>query len=585
MKTNEKEDSESTLIKLNASDSLPNMIEATTPKIEKISLEYKTDHLLGYDELTTATALFGDEYKLIFKTLWYILLSYQIRTSKLSVGRIKPDGRISGLFIINSGRGKGELKRVQKEYVKYFNGNYREPTSLHAEQLVGKSVYDKKNKEYEERKGYLRADFLIIDEAFNLLSSKELHYAEARKYIRTALDPYPHNEVCKQSVELGEGHELKYTPECPIILFVQPLRFGNDTLILEGDIRRFIPVYVPMGDSNKIDALKRRVFDSYNDEDSILEFCKKISNLEVFESFTMDIDAKVRFFELSSCLVERGQSYSNKIANFMEMITFTIQNNLMNFAAVQAFQHFRNIINVEDVEIAYMDLFEIMEHTYQFVELKIPGLLDYGDGWQGARLKDQEILKWLYEQGATTEESSNVSIQKYEDQLMDLYNISDRQSRTYKSKHESNGWIKSKNAPGISKIWLTFNPHLTESTGATLATPAPYHNYQKLVEKLKPYTTIKRGAPVSPVAGDNDQEEISSIIVQNLPFKPSEVIKRIEGTEIDYRNLTIIEKNIFGLLAELQKHTFESIIDDLKENHPEEEIKDTLKDIRAQGLI
>jgi len=149
LKTNEKEDSESTLIKLNASDSLPNMIEATTPKIEKISLEYKTDHLLGYDELTTATALFGDEYKLIFKTLWYILLSYQIRTSKLSVGRIKPDGRISGLFIINSGRGKGELKRVQKEYVKYFNGNYREPTSLHAEQLVGKSVYDKKNKEYE----------------------------------------------------------------------------------------------------------------------------------------------------------------------------------------------------------------------------------------------------------------------------------------------------------------------------------------------------------------------------------------------------------------------------------------------------
>ena len=35
---------------------------------------------------------------------------------------------------------------------------------------------------------------------------------------------------------------------------------------------------------------------------------------------------------------------------------------------------------------------------------------------------------------------------------MDLYNINDRQARTYKSKHESNDWIKSKNAPGISKI-------------------------------------------------------------------------------------------------------------------------------------
>lgn len=498
--------------------------------IEKLNLKYPTKHLLGYDELKAATALFGEEYTLIFKALWYCLVSYQLRTSKISVGRLKPDGRISPLFVINSGRGKGELKRVQKNFVKYFNGKCKEPTSLHAEQLVGKSVYLKKEKQHEERRGYLRSDFLIIDEAFNLLSSKDLHYSEARKYIRAALDPYPQNTVSKQLVELGEDHTLEYEPECPIILFVQPLMFENDILVLEGDIRRFIPVYVFMGESNKVNALKKRVFDSYTDEDSILSFCSMVKELEVLKSFTMSSDAKVRFAELSIHLMERGESYSPKIANFMEMIVFTLQNNLLKFSAVQAFQHTRSVIEVEDVELAFMDLFEVMEHTYQYVEYKIPGNLDYGDGWHGARLKDQEALEWLYEIRATSEESSNISIKEYEDKLMEIFNVKSRQAQKYKNKHESKGWIKSKKGPNVSKVWLNFDPEESERIGALPALGAPYQQYQKIVKNLKSYESFntKGCAGNAPNAG-----------IKSNDIKKSESLEddHIDEGKIDYESL------------------------------------------------
>ena len=492
----------------NLSDDTPSLQEVTTPIKEQLThktvkLSYPTQHLIGFEELAAATALFGSEYTLIFKALWYNLLSYRIRTSKISVGRMKPDGRLSMLYIVNSGRGKGELKRVQKDYINYFNGKCREPTSLHAEQLVGKSVYNKKEKKHEERRGYLRADFLIIDEAFNLLSSKELHYSEARKYIRTALDPYPLNVVSKQLTELGEDHVLEYTPECPINLFVQPLRFENDILVLEGDIRRFIPVYVFMGDNDKTDALKRRVFDSFNDEDSIQDFCNYVNKLMVFESFNMDSSAKTRFAELSIYMTEHGESYSPKIANFIEMVAFTLQNKLLKFAAIQAFQHGRNVIEVIDVEIAYVDLFEILEHAYGFVEYKIPGSLDYGDGWQGARSKDQEALKWLYEKGATSEEESNVSIQEYEDKLSEIFNIKDRQARKYKNKHETKGWVKTRKAPNISKIWLGFRPNPSDPLPALPAIGAPYQEYKKLVKKIKelPKVEPEGGAGNASIAG------------------------------------------------------------------------------------
>jgi len=102
---------------------------------------------------------------------------------------------------------------------------------------------------------------------------------------------------------------------------------------------------------------------------------------------------------------------------------YTMQNMLLKFCTIQALQDNTNLIDTNHVEFAFVDYAEILEHTYDFIESKILGSLDYGEAWGGAVKKDQEILKWLHEKGATSEETSKVSIKQYEEKIMDLYNV------------------------------------------------------------------------------------------------------------------------------------------------------------------
>jgi hypothetical protein len=350
----------------------------------EIKLDYLTMHLNGYEDLVISTDLFGDEYKPIFKALWYQLMSFRIRTSYLKMGRNKADGRINALYPLKAGHGKGEIKRVIKSFVEYFDQIYAEPTSLHAEQLCGKPIKKPRTDQYEFRMGYLARDWLVIDEAFNLLSSNELHYSEARKYIRTALDRYPGNTIHKETTEIGDAAPLEYDPTCPISLFLQPKHFENDILVLEGDLRRVICPYVNMTGVDKTDAYKRNIFDEYDDEEALYRFCQYVEGLKSFEQFRTTNEAKVRFMELFFELLEYGSHYNDKIRNFIDIIGYTLQTFLMKFSAIQALQHGRNQIQPADVELAYMDLLEIMHHTYQYVNNKIPGFLNYGEGWQGA---------------------------------------------------------------------------------------------------------------------------------------------------------------------------------------------------------
>lgn len=65
----------------NLSD-LPSIIGSTIPEkkeseqIQKLDLKYPTKHLKGFDDLRKATRLFGNEYILIIKAVWYFILHY-----------------------------------------------------------------------------------------------------------------------------------------------------------------------------------------------------------------------------------------------------------------------------------------------------------------------------------------------------------------------------------------------------------------------------------------------------------------------------------------------------------------------------
>jgi len=448
-----------------------------------VKLKYKTKHLLGFQDLAAATSLFGNEYNIIFKVLWYTLMSLKISLSSVKVGHVNVDGRISPLFVLPAGRGKGQIKGVIKQVVESLNLDYGEPTSFHPEQLVGKTIKDKHN-EFHHNLGYLNDDYVVIDEAYQLLTSNDLKYSEARKYIRVALDPYPKNSVQKRTTEYGRDGALKFNPRCPISLFVQPIVFDNEILVLEGDIRRFTVAYTMIQSSNNAKILAKRIFDETDYQEALDNFVKLLSSLQPSGSFRFAESAKIALMELAVDLDRRASSYSFKIANLNNSSSLTNQDTLVKFAAIQAFQRGRSTVEKIDVIFAYIDLFEILEHTYQFIEAKIPGSLDYGEGWHGAIQKDQEVLRWLYDNG-NINEANAIPKQDYLDKIMELQGIQKRQAENVLKKHiEVHGWVEKTKRNRNVFVWLKFQPDECNNCNVQPDFNFEYESYIQYYEQL-----------------------------------------------------------------------------------------------------
>lgn len=412
-----------------------------------------TSHLKFFDALALATGLKGEQYKPIMKALWYNQLSVLIPRTILRQGGIVTDGRIQLLIFLRSGGGKGEIKRTIKQILEKLGKSHIEPTSFHPEQFVGKVRIEGKNekKEYKPIKGHLSQDFILIDEGKELITSGDPMFTESRKYLRMALDPYPNNTVTKKSVDIENKHALSYEPHCCVCIFVQPFKV-SEKLVLDGDLRRYIVSYTPILAMDMTAIYKARVREEIDYEAAIESFASFLCSIKIPASFELKDEAIDAFEELSILLIGRGRKRSNKIKKFIEMADFTIQNLLLKFSAIQALQDNSGLIESKHVELAFIDLAEIMEQEYNFIEDKVLGNMDYGDDLD---IKDQLVLKWLIEQKATSPETSNVSIKQYKEKIMEVFGVDERQARRHKARHEEMGLIQSKLAGHDSKVWLT----------------------------------------------------------------------------------------------------------------------------------
>ena len=68
-------------------------------------------------------------------------------------------------------------------------------------------------------------------------------------------------------------------------------------------------------------------------------------------------------------------------------------------------------------------------------------------------------------------------------------------------------------------------------------------------------------------------------------IESDKLVKQSENVEIDYRNLTAIEKAILTELASFHKHTIGSLIDELKSRFQTVEIRKTINDMEGSGWL
>jgi hypothetical protein len=349
---------------------------------------------------------------------------------------------------LKSGHGKREIKEVIKQSIQGIRMNYCEPTSLHSEQLIGKTL-SKQNGQSIINYGHLADDFLVFEESTELFSEKI--YNETRSYIKIALDPIGKNEVYKKSVDVTKKNAVKYYPKCTVIFFFQPLMI-DDKIVTRGLLRRGIILSVDPVQGERYEALDQsfQSNDVSNNWNQWNMFLNKLKTQTFNWEFTDEV--KDRISELSKELIKKGYDKGNKASSYTDIMFFSLRNLLLKMSCIQSAINGRERLDVSDVETAYSDLSVFWGIQLEFVIQKVKGDIDY------MHMSKEEIscLLILKTNQCTSEDETALMIKDYWVLISQQLDCSvDKARHLYYGLKES-GYLNSKQIGKYgSKVWLT----------------------------------------------------------------------------------------------------------------------------------
>lgn len=441
---------------------------------------YPTKHLPYFNDFKELLGLKGEKYRVIEKTLYYSIIG-ALSCKNIEMGNIRTDTRIPVAIALPSGKGKKNIKNLFEVVSKETGLNFSSPTSLHPEQLVGKTILKKKGKEetIHQIKGHLADDIVLFEEGLELIRAKDDKYAESRAYISIALDPIGQNEIAKRMVDFQRDSSLRYVPECTVVLLFQPYRL-NEEVALQGLLRRFLFPYIDLVGYDFSKEYEERLKKREIKLDEFISYLKWIRNREsgiIIKEFQAE-----KLKELHLKLIGELRGRSEKSSNFINITDFTLQDIMLKLASIIAIVHGRDEVDDECLEFAYADLFEIYSHCMQFVEKKVHGMLDYGNSWGGASSDDRSCLEWLADKGALSYETSTVGIKEYEEAIAALCNLKSEGARRRFYTHRNASWIKSWKGKHESKVWLVIEPPETGKHGKS---DIGYNKYWEVVERIE----------------------------------------------------------------------------------------------------
>ena len=454
---------------------------------DDLKLTYPTSHLMKFNILDEALGLFGRDYIPISKACWYHLVG-QASREVISFGRIKTDLRFSVAFILPSGHGKLNILNVIDKVGQKMGDLISNPTSYHPEQLIGKviRIEQKKETKYRQVRGHFDSDVVIFDDGIDLIQSKNPVYKESRRYLCKCLDVIGENLMTKKPVDIPKEEALKYYPKCSVIIFFQPFSLPEESF-LDGVFRRFSILYMNFDEKDFSEEFEQRLEDG-SSEDQVKDLALYLLEVrkETKHPLTFSKDFKDSFKTYHSLLVNFGRTFGPKASNFTRMMAFTLQNWLLKMSVILARSERRTEVSKWDVERAFVDLLEILDSTFRFVEKKGHGYLDYGESWSGATGPDRSLLEWLALGGAISEEKSGVTINEYEKKIREVTGNSESGARKIYNRQKKKRWIESRQRQQITRVWLAFKPPSESGDEflGDLGVPVSLA-YQEIVERIE----------------------------------------------------------------------------------------------------
>jgi hypothetical protein len=453
-------------------------------KNKKVELKYPTTHLPHFKILEKALGLFGKEYKPIKKLLYYHLIGTRIKGNMITFGSIKTDSRISPIFMMNSGRGKNNIKQICKS-VFPIPFKISEAVSLHPEQLIGKVVKNKStNQQTKKIEGYFASDELILDESRLLFTSHEQKHAEIRGYTCIALDTMGHNAIHKQMVEYGSEDALEYFANCSVVLFTQPLLIKKD-VIESGFLRRFL--MINCDEKTNFKEIYKARLKGENRDSFISEFQEYLISVDLGNSekeWVFEKEVENKLDKYVGMLCDMGLEHSEKGSNYIRKIYHqTLLDVLLKFSCISAaYSQSDRLVKIEDVEKAYIDLFELLYLNLDCINLYTEWFYEFG-----IQYRELNILKWLYNSDAISLKKSNIGIESLKQKMGENNDVGIEQSAKYYQKLKRKDLIKSKQiGKNETKVWLSEKGVNSVELGMVKSADDSYYmEYLRLCEKYE----------------------------------------------------------------------------------------------------
>lgn len=406
-----------------------------------------------FDDNSRLIKLEGESYITTKKLMLYSLMGNFLKFNHISLGLLEDDLRINAGIPIKSGYGKSIAKSFVNKTEKALERRCSIPTSLHPEQLVGKSliIRDKEGNVIETKinKGYLADDFVMFDEAVELLTDKA--FQQARDYINIALDPIGDNEILKRSVEVSYEDSVKYIPSCSMIFFWHPIPI-TESIVTRGLLRRLFITNIVVDAKEREEVLRKSVYTTSNNPKQFNEWIGTLNRLSkrTFD-WTFSDTGKKELVNLTKKLINTGVRYSEKISEFTDIMYFTLRNRLAKMACVLAALDGTPNVSLRHLRFAYIDLREFWYNQMTYVEEKVLTGLSFGV--PKAKIRKKMCLDVLKDHKAFSEETSPLSIADLLTEFGKRADISEGNARYYYLDLVKKGIVQSRKYAHSSRVW------------------------------------------------------------------------------------------------------------------------------------
>ncbi len=419
-------------------------------------------HLPLYEDIAHSIALQGKEYYTLKKAICYFDYSIHQKPETVKIGVARADNRLHLLIMAGVGKGKGSIKNHIKRVRKTNVGDVMEVAGyIHPEQLIGKTAYAGRGDKQKlvEKEGYLRAKVLLSDECQNMINEDLPLWGDVQRIKRKAMDVYGNNEIEKKLIDIKLSDTLAYLPDTRFIDFMHPTRL-KPTFFDTGSFRRYLALYLPP--SNEIDVydtVKGMLEETQSEE--VLKNALEQKNVSIDDMFVTEegkeelIDWVVRW-NLWALTHEHPQ-----VKRFAQLTAYSIKEQFIKMATILHKAKGKIEWDKATTDQACFDTINFLIETLKTIT-QFGTDISTSELWQGADVEEITCMEYLWQNGATSFGTSNISIAKFTDFISNTFGVTDRPARARFAKLKKRGFINSMHTAHNSKVWLLITPKYAE---------------------------------------------------------------------------------------------------------------------------